>query len=161
MYCARDKIVGKDVTPEQQRRLWKLQTSNTNDAIGKLPLIPGMPVMITENAATSCKNVNGSRGILKSVTYDIDAEGNRFPLCALVDIPESTLHISGLEKGIIPIFTVTNSFSFPTGEKNTLHTQLQGDACAEFSHLHHIEMNTRENYLRAKNNRNGEEQLTM
>ncbi|KAG1871361.1 hypothetical protein DFJ58DRAFT_713870 [Suillus subalutaceus] len=190
MYCIRDKINGKDVMPEQQRRLWRLQTSNTNDAIGKLPLIPGMPVMITENAATSCKI------------------SNRFPLCALVDIPER----------IIPIFAVTNSFSFPTGEKNlpilpgwaftdfkvqgsflpkvvvdlagakslqsiyvmlsrasrlqsiaimrwfsskTLHAQLQGDARAEFSRLHHIEMSTRENYLRAKNNRNEEEQLTV
>ncbi|KAG1743512.1 hypothetical protein EDB19DRAFT_1633234 [Suillus lakei] len=94
-----------------------MQTSNTNNVIGKLPLIPGMPVMITENAVTSCKIVNGSKGVLKSVTYDIDNNENRYMVCALVDIPESTLQILGLHSGVIPIFPITNSFSIPTGEK--------------------------------------------
>ncbi|KAG2752525.1 hypothetical protein P692DRAFT_20698564, partial [Suillus brevipes Sb2] len=117
IYYARDKIAGKAVTFEQQRRLWMIQTSHTNDAIGKLPLIPGMPVMITENAATSCKIVNGSKGVLKSITYDVDESENRYPVCAFVDIPESTLEISGLRNGVIPIFPVSSTFSVPTGEK--------------------------------------------
>ncbi|KAG0701019.1 hypothetical protein DFH29DRAFT_929327 [Suillus ampliporus] len=103
-----------------------MQTSNTNNAIGKLPLIPEMLVMITENAATSCKIVNGSKGILKSVTYDIDEDGNRYAVCVLVDIPESTLQIPGLNNGVIPIFPVINSFSMPLAEKtvNVRRTQL-------------------------------------
>lgn len=118
LYCSRDKIGGSAATPEQQSRLWKIQTSRTNDAIGKLPLIPGMPVMITENAATSCKIVNGSKGHLESVTYDVDEYGNRYPVCAFVDIPESTLQIAGLRSGVIPIFPVSSSFTVPMGEKS-------------------------------------------
>ncbi|KAG1874905.1 hypothetical protein F4604DRAFT_1880785 [Suillus subluteus] len=110
MYHAHDKISAKSVTSEQQHRLWKLGASDTGDAIGKLPLIPGMPVMITENAATSSHIVNGSRGILKSVTYDVDPDGNKFAACALVDIPESTLFVPGLSAGVVPILPVTRKF---------------------------------------------------
>ncbi|KAG1807361.1 P-loop containing nucleoside triphosphate hydrolase protein [Suillus variegatus] len=116
VYCARDKISGVSVTPQQQRRMWKIQSSYTNDALGELPLIPGMPVMITENAATSCKIVNGSKGTLKSITYEVD-NGQRYAACALVDIPESALHVPDLDHGVVPIMPVTTSFRFATGEK--------------------------------------------
>ncbi|KAG1798683.1 hypothetical protein EV424DRAFT_1275419, partial [Suillus variegatus] len=116
-YRTKDKIGGKSVAMYQQQRLWKLHTSDTNDSLSKLPLIPGMPVMITENAATSCKIVNGSRGILKSITYEEDENQYRYPVCALVEIKDSTLMVSGLKDGIVPILPVSNSFSFPTGEK--------------------------------------------
>ncbi|KAG1886351.1 uncharacterized protein F5891DRAFT_968729 [Suillus fuscotomentosus] len=126
IYHARDKIAGKSVSSEQQRRLWKLGASDTGDSIGKLPLIPGMPVMITENAATSAHIVNGSRGILKSITYDSDADGNKFAVCALVHIPESALDVPGLSDGTVPILPVTSSFVFPTNTKkiNVRRTQL-------------------------------------
>ncbi|KAG1877461.1 hypothetical protein F4604DRAFT_1880413 [Suillus subluteus] len=99
VYCARDKIGGKKDNLQQQKCMWKIQSLCTNDALGELPLIPGMPVMITENAATSCKIVNGSKGILKSITY------------------ESALHVPDLDRGMVPILAVTNSFRYPTGEK--------------------------------------------
>ncbi|KAG1884141.1 hypothetical protein F4604DRAFT_1575108, partial [Suillus subluteus] len=126
MYYAWDKISGKFVLSEQQRRLWRLGASDTGDVIGKLPLIPGMPVMITENAATSNHIVNGSRGILKSVTYNVDDENNKFAICALVHIPESTLYVPGLSDGTVLILLVTSSFMFPTIEKkiHVRHTQL-------------------------------------
>ncbi|KAG1732742.1 hypothetical protein EDB19DRAFT_1575135, partial [Suillus lakei] len=125
VYCARDRIAGVDVTPQQQRRLWKMASTYTNDTIGELPLIPGMPVMITKNAATSCKIVNGSRGTLKSITYEVN-DKDRYAVCALVHIPESTLHVPGLDKGVVPILPVTTSYKFPTGVKtiNIRCTQL-------------------------------------
>jgi ATP-dependent DNA helicase PIF1 len=116
VYYARDKIAGKNVTPDQQKRMWKIQSSCTNDALGELPLIPGMPVTITENAATSCKIVNGSKGVLKSVTYEVD-KGYRYAACALVNIPDSALQVPDLESGVVPILPVTNSFRYSTGEK--------------------------------------------
>ncbi|KAG2155405.1 hypothetical protein DEU56DRAFT_693837, partial [Suillus clintonianus] len=125
VYLARDRIGGKSLDIDQQRRLWKLQTTNTNDSLGRLPLIPGMPIMITENAATSCKIVNGSRGILQSITYEVDEYDNRFPVCALVKIQDSTLHIPGLENSVVPILPITSSFSFPTAEKNVNVRRIQ------------------------------------
>jgi ATP-dependent DNA helicase PIF1 len=126
VYHAKDRIGGKALEMNQQRRLWKLQTTNTNDSLGRLPLIPGMPIMITENAATSCKIVNGSRGTLQSITFDLDEDGNRFPVCALVHIKDSTLYVPGLDEGVIPILPITGSFPFPMGEKkvNVRRTQL-------------------------------------
>ncbi|KAG1851054.1 hypothetical protein DFJ58DRAFT_716736 [Suillus subalutaceus] len=106
MYHARDKISKKPVISEQQRRLWKMSTSSTSDAIGKLPLIPGISRII-----------NGSRGILKSVTYNVDNTGNKFAVCALVHIPDSTLYIPGLSDKVVPILPVTSSFEFPTEAK--------------------------------------------
>ncbi|KAG2738980.1 hypothetical protein P692DRAFT_201730298 [Suillus brevipes Sb2] len=126
MYHARDKIGGKVLTVPQQRRLWKLQSSHTNDSLGRLPLVPGMPVMITENAATSCKIVNGSRGILKSITYEVDETNTRFPVCALVELENSTLQVPGLPNSVVPILPITGSFPFRTAEKivNVRRTQL-------------------------------------
>ncbi|KAG1753295.1 hypothetical protein EDB19DRAFT_1892696 [Suillus lakei] len=94
-------IGGKSLAMDQQHRLWKLPTTNTNDGLGRLPLIPGMPIMITENTATSCKIVNGSRGILH------------------------TLHIPGLDNNVVPILPVTSSFTFPTSEKNVNVRRIQ------------------------------------
>ncbi|KAG1880086.1 hypothetical protein F4604DRAFT_1879937 [Suillus subluteus] len=116
VYCARDIIAGKTVIPHQQRQMWKIQSSCTNDALSELPLIPGMPVMITENPVTSCKIVNGSKGILKSVTYKVDG-GCCYAVCALVNIPDSALHVPDLELGVVPILPVTNSFRYATGDK--------------------------------------------
>ncbi|KAG1793650.1 uncharacterized protein HD556DRAFT_1432206 [Suillus plorans] len=111
VYHVHDKIKGKYATMAQQR---------------KLPLIPGMPVMITENTATSYHIVNGSRGILKSVTYDVDAGQIKFAVCALVDIPNSALSVPGLAPGVVPILPITSSFVFATSENkfNVRRTQL-------------------------------------
>lgn len=125
VYCVRDKIAGQNVAFQQQKRMWKIQSSCTNDALGELPLIPGMPVMITENVATSCKIVNGSKGILKSIIYELDG-GHRYAACTLVNIPESALHVPDLERGVVPVLPATNSFRYPIGEKtiNIRRTQL-------------------------------------
>ncbi|KAG2744808.1 hypothetical protein P692DRAFT_20742685 [Suillus brevipes Sb2] len=125
VYHAKDRIGGKALEINQQQRLWKLQTTSTNDSLGRLPLIPGMLIMITENTATSCKIVNGSRGTLQSITFDIDEDGNRFMVCALVHIKDSTLHVSGLDEGVIPILPITGSFPFPIGEKKVIVRRTQ------------------------------------
>jgi ATP-dependent DNA helicase PIF1 len=118
VYHARDTIGGKNATPQQQKRLWKLQSTHTNDMLGELPLISGMPVMIKDNAATSCKIVNGSRGTLKTVTYEVDGKGNRYAACALVDLPGSALYVPGLDAGVVPILPITSSFKFTMRESS-------------------------------------------
>ncbi|KAG2133021.1 hypothetical protein DEU56DRAFT_739171 [Suillus clintonianus] len=116
VYKAHDSISGKKATSDQQKCLWKMQSTHTNDALGELPLIPGMPVMITDNAAMSCKIVNGSRGTLKSIHYEADSEGNRYALYALVDLPGNALHVPGLQADVVPILPITSGFKFHTKE---------------------------------------------
>ncbi|KAG2091993.1 uncharacterized protein F5147DRAFT_586032 [Suillus discolor] len=126
LYHARDKVSGKCIRNDQQERLWQLTTTDTNDSLGRLPLIPGMPVMITENTATSHKVVNGSKGTLKSLKYEVDESGVRFAACAFVEIPGSALRIEGLDVLTIPIFPSAISFSYiGNGKKFTVRqTQL-------------------------------------
>lgn len=126
LYHARDKVSGKCVRSDQQERLWQLTTTDTSDSLGRLPLIPGMPVMVTENAATSHKVVNGSKGTLKSLKYEVDENGVRFAVCAFVEVPGSALRIEGLDLLTIPIFPSAISFSYVTnGKKFTVRrTQL-------------------------------------
>jgi hypothetical protein len=85
-----------------------------------------MPVMITENAATSYKIVNGSRDTLKSIIYEKDTKGFRYAACALVEVPGSVLAVPGLDAGVVPILPVTTSFKFTFGETsvNIRRTQL-------------------------------------
>ncbi|KAH7912389.1 hypothetical protein BJ138DRAFT_1134788 [Hygrophoropsis aurantiaca] len=56
-YHSRDRHNGQDV---------RVRSSATDDSLGKLPLVPGMKVMITENAAISY------------VVYEEDAQGKRY-----------------------------------------------------------------------------------
>ncbi|KAG1770417.1 hypothetical protein EV702DRAFT_932805, partial [Suillus placidus] len=128
VYRTCDFIAGKKLTLQQQKHLWKMQSTYTNDALGELPLIPGMPAMImeNENAAMSSKIVNGSRGTLKSVTYEMDSEGNRYMACALVDLPGSTLYVPSLDPGVVLILPINSGFKFPTKKTsiNIRRTQL-------------------------------------
>ncbi|KAG1839204.1 hypothetical protein DFJ58DRAFT_667900, partial [Suillus subalutaceus] len=125
IYYARDKIYGTHVGIEQQKQLWKMLSTHTNDAIGELPLILGMLFMLTENTATSCRVVNGSRGTLKSIMYKVDPDGYRYAACALVHIPESNVHLPDLEESIVPILPVASSFKFPLKEKKITIRQTQ------------------------------------
>ncbi|KAG1790996.1 hypothetical protein EV424DRAFT_1476088 [Suillus variegatus] len=97
-----DRISGNSLAIDQQERLWKMDTTHTNDSPGILPLISGMPIMVTENAATSCKIVNGNEAS-----------------------NQSTLHVAGLDDGIIPIFPITSSFTFCMGEKTVIIRRTQ------------------------------------
>jgi hypothetical protein len=74
IYYVQDKVCGMNVNIDQQKWLWKMLSTHTNDAIGELPLIPGMPIILTENTATSCKVINGSRGTLRSIMYKVDVD---------------------------------------------------------------------------------------
>ncbi|KAJ7199864.1 hypothetical protein GGX14DRAFT_342841, partial [Mycena pura] len=60
----------------------------TNHRLGKIPLVIGMPVMITHNFDVAHGIVNGSRGILTSIRYTVDAEGNRHATSCVVNIPD-------------------------------------------------------------------------
>ncbi len=47
----------------------------TNQQLGALPLVIGMPVMIMHNFDVKSGVVNGAIGKLKSICYTVDDEG--------------------------------------------------------------------------------------
>ncbi|KAJ7056193.1 hypothetical protein C8F01DRAFT_970167, partial [Mycena amicta] len=60
----------------------------TNQRLGKIPLVIGMPVMITQNFDVAHGVVNGSRGILTRIRYTVDPAGNRHATSCVVHIPD-------------------------------------------------------------------------
>lgn len=122
-YCSRDSYKQKSVSDNVRLRdwLWRLDSSVTGDALSKLPLVPGMKVMITENIATSEKVVNGAEGILQYVRYD-EVEGVRYATCAYVLIEGSNIQVPGLPIGIVPILPVNTSFKYTSSDNTNSYT---------------------------------------
>ncbi|KZV80407.1 hypothetical protein EXIGLDRAFT_630237, partial [Exidia glandulosa HHB12029] len=56
----------------------------------RLPLVPGMPVIITQNYDVEGGIVNGSRGILRKVRYYTGQDGMRRATSCIVEIPSSS-----------------------------------------------------------------------
>ncbi|KAF8181771.1 hypothetical protein BJ912DRAFT_801813, partial [Pholiota molesta] len=57
----------------------------TNQRLGKIPLVIGMPVMITQNYDVEGGVVNGCTGILKKIRYRKDSNGNRIATSCIVE----------------------------------------------------------------------------
>ncbi|KAK0493770.1 hypothetical protein EDD18DRAFT_1051359, partial [Armillaria luteobubalina] len=58
--------------------------------LGALPLVIGMPVMITQNFDVEGGIVNGSTGTLKCIRYRIDEAGRHIALSCIVHVPLMT-----------------------------------------------------------------------
>jgi ATP-dependent exoDNAse (exonuclease V) alpha subunit len=95
-----------------QERVWKVSSTAASDALGKLPLVPGMKVMVTENIAMTARVVNGSEGRLVAIKWEKDELHQRYGKCAYVEIKGSNVKIDGLEKDVVPIFPVKTYFKF-------------------------------------------------
>ncbi|KAJ3850141.1 hypothetical protein EV368DRAFT_23500, partial [Lentinula lateritia] len=62
----------------------------TNQRLGRLPLVIGMPVMITQNFDVGSGVVNGCQGILKSIRYRTDDQGYRHAISCIVEAKDTT-----------------------------------------------------------------------
>ncbi|CAF1045698.1 unnamed protein product [Didymodactylos carnosus] len=115
-----------DSNPILQKCILDLPESETEGLPGYLPLVSGMPILITENVNTELGLANGTRGIFHELVYDRKIntslqEHGRFPqdtvyvaepTCALVDIENTSVPIQlpGLPIQRIPIAPVVNYF---------------------------------------------------
>ena len=68
-----------------KRHLQNLNSGVTNQRLGKIPLVIGMPVMISQNYDVEGGIVNGCTGILKEIRYQTDSEGNRYATSCVVE----------------------------------------------------------------------------
>lgn len=106
LYQAKDKSrAGFD-----QKALLQLSPKVTNDMFGRLPLFPGMRVMVTTNISVHHKLVNGAEGVVEKIFYDEDADGNRFAQVVHVRVKGAGKVAVGLEDDIVPIVPITDSF---------------------------------------------------
>jgi hypothetical protein len=74
-YYSRDHYFQKPAEGDMNHCLWKIKSQVTKDALGVLPLVPGMRVMVTENIAVNQKVVNGTTDIVEKKIYDTHADG--------------------------------------------------------------------------------------
>lgn len=114
--------------PRLRKALLDLPDNKTEHLPSYLPLVPGMPVLLTCNIATELGLSNGTRGIFRQLVYDDVDDEVRFsdplfpqhtkfvirPKYALVEFPSCKLD-SGLKElgtNIIPIAVTEQSFLF-------------------------------------------------
>ena len=111
LYHSKDRILGHDVTLSERDAVWRLPSSTTNDSLGRLPLFPGMKVMVQENLAFMNRVVNGSEGTVHNIIYE-EINGHRYATVVYVHIPGAGRVHPGAEDDIVPIFPETSSFSW-------------------------------------------------
>ena len=90
-YHAVDTYHGKPIEDEAISNLLDTLPSNkTGGRIRALPLVLGMPVIITENFDVVGGIVNGSTGILRKVRYRTDDANRRYLTSCIVELPDAT-----------------------------------------------------------------------
>ena len=72
------------------RAFENLHSGETNQRLTRLPLVLGMPVMISHNFCVEDGVVNGARGIVKDIRYRIDEHQRRHLVSVIVYIPDSS-----------------------------------------------------------------------
>ena len=130
---AQDYIQGKHIEdPRLRKAILELPDNKTEHLPGYLPLVPGMPVLLTENIATELGLSNGTRGIFRQLVYEesstaVVSENNNFPKStkyimqpkyALVEFPGCKLEfeLAKLQSKIIPVSVSEQTFLFDVKE---------------------------------------------
>lgn len=97
-YYAADRHSGKKVTdPELKDRLRLLNSGQTSQRLGRIPLVLGMPVVIGQNFDVVGGVVNGSVGTLQKILFSEDDKGEQHLTSCVIEIPgvvEMRYHIS-------------------------------------------------------------------
>ena len=103
---AQDTCKGKSIEEPRLVKKWlELCDSKTEHLPGRLPLVPGMPVIVTQNIPIELGLINGMTGIFRQLVYEEDSESadltsDRFPssaryirkpFCDLVEVVRSKI----------------------------------------------------------------------
>jgi len=104
---------------EAAHAAWNTPVKAASDLSGHLPLIPGMPVFLTQNLATELGLSNGSEGTLVSVTYQL-RNNKRYAISAQVDF-NSYNQGSPEHPHRIMLKPVTATFSFKLPNSTQLY----------------------------------------
>jgi hypothetical protein len=95
-YYAEDKIARKRIPlGDLNERLLRIDSGKSNQRLGRIPLVIGMPVVISQNFDVPGGVVNGSQGILKKVRYYVDPDGRRHAISCVVECQDT-------EENVVP-----------------------------------------------------------
>jgi hypothetical protein len=67
-----------------------LNSGKTNMRLGKIPLVIGMPIIVSQNFDVEGGIVNGSTGILKKVRYSLNDDNQLVLRSCIVEISQSS-----------------------------------------------------------------------
>ena len=126
---AQDYIQGKNIEDTRIcKAILELPDNKTEHLTDYLPLVPGMPVLLTENIATELALSNGARGIFRQFVYeespaDVQFHNTNFPAntkfitqpkYALVEFSHCKVdsELAELQPKIIPIAISEQTFLF-------------------------------------------------
>ena len=134
MVCvAQDICQGKPVEDSVLiKKLLELPDSRTEHLPGLLPLVPGMPVILTQNIAIELGLINGLNGIFRQLVYQADSVSKdslseifpsstqyiHQPLYALIEITRSKIecNLEELQSNLVPIPMVEQTFRVDIGD---------------------------------------------
>ncbi|THU94164.1 hypothetical protein K435DRAFT_581764, partial [Dendrothele bispora CBS 962.96] len=81
--------------------------------LGKVPLVIGMPVVITNNFDVGGGIVNGTYGILKKIRYTCDNAERRHATSCIVELPSPVGQpMSGLTNSEVPVIEQESRITF-------------------------------------------------
>ena len=131
-----------------------LSDNKTEHLPGFLPLVPNMPVLLTDNIDCEPGLSNGTRRIFREFVYDEKEDPVAFnmnnaifpsnsiyvhkPLYALVEMNSSQVetNVDGLQPKLIPISLVKNEFSISIKQQlGTLLEQRSGRKAPDMIHV--------------------------
>jgi hypothetical protein len=128
MVCtAQDSCKGKPIEdPKLVKKLLELCDSKTEHLPGLLPLVPGMPVILTQNIAIELGLINGTNGIFRQLVYEEDSiptgviseifpSNTRYirkPVYAILEIVRSKIecNFDQLQSNLVPIPMMEQTF---------------------------------------------------
>ncbi|CAF3623558.1 unnamed protein product [Rotaria sp. Silwood1] len=128
MVCvSQDTCKGKPIEdPRLINKLLELSDSKTEHLPGLLSLVPGMPVILTQNIAIELGLINGMNGIFRQLVYDEDSvstdvisepfpNNTRYihkPLYAIIEIVRSKIEckFEQLQSNLVPIPLMEQTF---------------------------------------------------
>ncbi|KAI0821062.1 hypothetical protein BC629DRAFT_1457923, partial [Irpex lacteus] len=88
-----------------------MPSSSTEQRLGKLPLVLGMRVIVSQNFDVNGGIVNGSTGILKRIRFKLDDNGDRVLTSCVVTLDDETPALPGFEPSDAPILADVRSFT--------------------------------------------------
>ena len=121
-YYAEDKHKKSTITDEHlMNYLTHLPSGQTQQQLGRVPLILGMPILVSQNFDVKGGIINGSQSTVSHIHYHVDDEGHHYLLSVVVHITDSTdENLSHLLPHNLPILADMTAISFkhPYSDQN-------------------------------------------
>jgi hypothetical protein len=118
-YLSADRINKQAIEGQDRVHLSYVCMKDLKEALGRLPLIPGMRVMITENLSMGNKIVNGSKRELEDVVYKVIPEG-REAVCVYVRMLSFPVATDRLPSSVVLVFPKTVQFSYRPSQSRSV-----------------------------------------